>query len=416
MKRTLFYLPAAALLLLGGAALGYRAAQGKTIHATQPLYYVDPMHPAYHSNKPGVAPDCGMQLKPVFAEDLSRGDEPGGLADGRVHLSPGVQRKFGIQVTAVERSASRKIIRVTGRVAADETRVYRVNFGVDGLVKETHGDSVGSLVKRNQHLALVYSPEFLSVAGGYLSANEHSPSSSTRDNTAPTPNAASAQARADRLRILGMSDAQIEEVSATRKIPEDVYVVSPADGVVIERNISPGQRFERHTDLYRVADLSHVWILADTFGSDSRAFRPGTMAHITLPGTGESFRARVSDTLPTVDPGTHSVRVRMELDNPGLRLRPDEFVHVEVESALPAGLTIPVEALLDSGLSKHVFVEMADGAFAARDVQTGWSASDQVEIVRGLSAGERVVTQGSFLVDSESRLRRVDIAEAPHAH
>ena len=147
--------------------------------------------------------------------------------------------------------------------------------------------------------------------------------------------AASSQARADRLRNLGMSDVQIDEISNSRTLPEDVYVVSPTDGFILNRNISPGLRFEREREFYSVADLSHVWILAQVFGKDAEKFRPGAMAKVTLPDTGESFHARVSDVLPEVDAATRALKVRLVANNPGFKLRPDMFVNVEMPVSTP---------------------------------------------------------------------------------
>ena len=346
-----------------------------------------------------------MQLVPVYADDLA-----GSLhltpatSTGTVHVDPATRQLYGIQLAKVEQNRGDGTLRVYGRVAADETRVYRVNLGTDGYVKETSGDAVGTHVTKNQHLAVVYSPEFLSVAGGYLSANERAPSTAAKDMASTTQNAASAQARADRLRNLGMSDVQIDEISTTRKVPEDVYVVSPTDGFILSRDISPGMRFERHAELYRVADLSRVWILAEVFGKDAVAFRPGAIARITFPDTGEIFKARVSSVLPEVDPATRMLKPRLELANPGFRLRPGMFVNIEIASPTHAGLTVPADAVINTGLSKRVFVESSEGNFDLRDVQTGWSSGDSVEIVRGLRGGETVVSSGGFLIDSERRL------------
>ena len=378
--------------------------------ARRVLYWVDPMHPAYRSDKPGTAPDCGMALEPVYAEEASHSLLPAkGSMSGVVQIDSATEQLYGIRLAKVETGAGQGAIRVFGRVAADQTLVYRVNLGTDGYVKETRDDAVGNHVAKDQHLAVVYSPEFLSVAGGFLSANERTPGgmSPAKDNTAPstTLGATSAQARADRLRNLGMSDSQIDEISSTHKIPENVYVVSPTDGFILSRSISPGVRFERYMDLYTVADLRRVWVLAEVFGKDAAAFRPGAMARITLQDTGERFEARVSNVLPEVDPATRVLKVRLEVENPGFKLRPDMFVNVELPTSLPAGLTVPADAVVDSGLSKHVFVEISTGHFEAREVETGGRLNDRVQIVKGLRAGESIVAAGTFLVDSESRLQ-----------
>jgi Cu(I)/Ag(I) efflux system membrane fusion protein len=368
------------------------------------------MHPAYRSDKPGTAPDCGMALEPVYAEEASQSVlPPEDSMQGMVQIDPAAQRLYGIRLEKVEKDTGQGTIRVFGRVATDQTLVYRINLGTDGFVKETHDDAVGNHVAKNQHLAVVYSPEFLSVAGGYLSANERTPggTAAPKDNSVAsvTQGAASAQARADRLRNLGMSDMQIEEISSERKIPQNVYVVSPTDGFILSRNISSGLRFERYTDLYTIADLSRVWIMAEVFGKDAEAFRPGVKARVTLPDTGESFQATVSDVLPEVDATTRVLKPRLVVDNPGFKLRPDMFVNVELAVSLPAGLTVPSDAVLDSGLSKRVFVQTSTGHFEARIVETGWHINGRVQIVKGLQEGETVVSAGTFLVDSESRLQ-----------
>jgi len=296
------------------------------------------------------------------------------------------------------------MVRVPGKVAADETSVFRVNVGTDGYIKSTQDDAIGNRDKKDQQLAVIYSPEFLTLIGGYLSANERTPGNAKNDAVAAQ-NSASVQARADRLRNLGMSEAQIAALGGARTIPQDVFIVSPVNGFILSRNISAGQRFEKFTEFYRIADLSHVWILAEVFGADAQAFRPGAIAKVTLPDTGQTLRARVSSVFPEVDPATRVLRVRLEADNPGFVLRPEMFVNVELPVGVSAGLTVPVDALLDSGQTERVFVETGDGYFEAREVSTGWRAGDRVQIVRGLREGEKVVLAGTFLVDSESRLQ-----------
>ena len=202
-----------------------------------------------------------------------------------------------------------------------------------------------------------------------------------------------------------MSDVQIQEVTTTRKIPENVYVVSPADGFIVARNIAPGLRFERHMDLYTIADLGRVWIFAQVSNREAGELHPGTEARVSLPDTGERFIARVSTVLPEIDPVTHTLMLRLEADNPGFRLRPNMYVDVEFHVARSSRLTVPADAVLNAGLSKRVFVETSEGNFEPREVETGWALGDRVQIVSGLTAGETVASAGTFLIDSESRLQ-----------
>jgi Cu(I)/Ag(I) efflux system membrane fusion protein len=388
-----------------GFILGSRFNRAKSGPEHRIVYYVDPMHPAYHSANPGKAPDCGMDLVPVYADGMAKSLlSSDGTPDNSLGIDSASQQLFGMRLYQVRVSSPAKTVRVLGRVVADETRVFKVNLGTDGYVKETHADAAGNRVKKNQRLATIYSPDFLAVAGGFLSANERSPGTAGNESVNSLQNSASAQARADRLRNLGMSDVQIEEIVATRKIQEDVYVVSPTDGVILSRRISAGLRFDRQTEFYTIADLSHVWIVAEIYESELNAFRPGASVRVTLPATHQIFQARISNVLPEVDPSTHTVKLRLEADNPGYRLRPEMFVDVDLPVNLPQAVVVPTEAVIDSGLVKRVFVQTTAGHFLPREVTTGWEAHDMVQVLKGLTEGEIVAASGTYLIDSESRL------------
>jgi RND family efflux transporter MFP subunit len=324
---------------------------------------------------------------------------------GTLHIDPASQQLYGIRLATVQASAGHGSVRVFGRVAADDTRTYRLNFNSSGFVKKTENDAVGSHVRKDQRLATVYSSEVLYAAAGYISGNARIQAGAMTDITPATQGRANISAQADYLRNLGMSDSQIKELGTTHKVPEDVYIVSPTDGFILSRNICTGLRFEKSSEFYTVADLSRVWVYAEVFGKDAQAFRPGTMAGIHLLDTGETYTARVANALPEIDPATHTLKIRLEVDNPGFRLRPNMFVSVELPVAHSSGLTVPSDAVLDSGLSKRVFVETSEGYFETREVETGWQLDGRVQIVKGLHEGETVAFAGTFLIDSESRLK-----------
>jgi membrane fusion protein, copper/silver efflux system len=396
------------LAVLLGFFIGQNHMQGKSEvnNGRRVLYYVDPMHPAYKSDKPGIAPDCGMKLEPVYADGAGQAVVAAAqTAPKALRIDSNKQQLLGIRVAAVERTSGTRALRIPGRVTADETRVYRVNAGVDGFVRETHEDRVGSHVKKDQPLAFIYSPELLSAAGGYLAVSDGTQGGTGKEGTTGTQSLSAAQNWANRLRSLGISDAQIRELDLTRKVPEDIYVVSPVNGFILARNISPGLRFEKRMEFYRIADLSHVWIVADLFASEAQYFHSGAVARVTLPDQRRSFSARVSSVLPQVDPSTRTLKLLLEADNKTFALRPDMFVDLDLRVQLPPGLSVPADAVLDSGLSKRVFVDRGDGFFEPREVETGEPFGDRVQIVRGLAEGEKVVTSATFLVDSESRLK-----------
>ena len=378
------------------------------------LYWVDPMHRDYKSDRPGVAPDCGMALEPVYAQTIAdSADHGAAIPQGIVGIDAEKQQLFGIRVAPVERSSGSENVRVLGRVVPEDTRVYKVNAGMEGFIRETYNDSIGERVKKDQKLATYYGSDSLAVASGFLAATAAVPGSAGKDGarSVPFPGAvakqgqSSVQGYADRLRNLGMSDAQIQHMAENRQLPESIDVVSPVEGFILARNISPGLHFEHSTEFYRIADLSRVWILADILGNEAQHFRPGSVARVYLSGEGKSFTARVSNVLPQVDPATRTLKLRLEAENPGFELRPDMFVDVELPVSMPAALTVPVDALIDSGREQRVFVERGNGEFEPRQVEVGWRFGDRIEIVRGVSEGERVVSAGTFLVDSESRLK-----------
>jgi len=371
------------------------------------LYYRDPMHPAYRSDKPGVAPDCGMQLEPVYADAVHPSTESNaGFSPGTIQLSAGTQRQIGVKVAEVETTAASIPVRVLGRVVADEMRIFRVVAPTDGLIQELKQVTTGSLVRKGDTLAIFSNLEFLAAERAYFFALI----SAERYQTSGQENAAQLeQSRVNvqqarlALRKLGMSEPQIEEIAKTRQATENIRVIAPATGFVVARNIADGLKFDRGTEFFRLADLSQVWVVADVFESDSKLLHNLTTA--TVHYQDRSVAARVSDTLPQFDPVSRLMKVRLEVDNASFILRPDMFVNVDFQVNVPAGVTLPVDAVLDSGLRKTVFVDRGNGFFEPRAIQTGARFGDRVAVTAGLMPGERVVVSGVFLIDSESRLK-----------
>ena len=192
---------------------------------------------------------------------------------------------------------------------------------------------------------------------------------------------------------------------ATRKISQYIQIASPVDGFVLDRKASVGLPCPRGFEFYRIADLRRVWILADVYENQAPFIRAGSKAQITSQQHSRQLEARVSRAEPTFDEATRTLKVRLETDNPGFALKPGMFVDVRFDIELPPSLAVPAEAIVDSGLRKTVFVDRRDGYFEPRPVETGWRLSDQVEISKGLMEGERIVISGTFLIDSESRMK-----------
>lgn len=386
---------------------GKEASQG----GRRILFYADPMNPAHTSDKPGIAP-CGMKMEPVYADEEAPWQMPGGASSamppGTVRVSPEKQQVIGVKTAVVEKAAVHRVMRTVGRVAADEKRIYRLNAAVDGWIRETYGDSTGSLVNKDERLASYYAPEFLGAEQAYIYALSSLDRFQASDKETPAQieqTRINVQQYVDSLSNLGMSELQIREMARTKQYTENIYITAPATGFIIARNVSVGQRFEKGTEWYRIADLSRVWVLADFFRSETEYVKPGMKVRVTVPHQKKELHAMVSDVLPQFDAASRTLKVRLEMENHGYLLKPDMFVDVEFPVQLPAAITVPVDAVIDSGLRNTVFVDRGNGFFEPRPVETGWRLGGQIEVTGGLMEGERIVVSGTFLIDSESRMK-----------
>jgi RND family efflux transporter MFP subunit len=205
---------------------------------------------------------------------------------------------------------------------------------------------------------------------------------------------------------MGVDPAQVEEIGRARQPQLDTRLTSPVTGIILDRNVYPNQKFEPGSELYRIADVSHVWVVADLYSGEAQYIRPGAGCKLSLSAYPQrTFTARVSDILPQFDSASGALKLRLEADNADFALRPDMIVNVEAPVTLPPAVTVPSDSVIDSGLNRTVFVDHGGGYFEPREVETGWRYDDRVEILKGLEAGERVVSGATFLVDSESRLQ-----------
>jgi RND family efflux transporter MFP subunit len=348
---------------------------------------------------------------------LLSGETPGDNlpgTPGAVQISVARRQLIGVRVAEVEKRSITHTLRLLGRVAADETRIYRINASVDGWIQKALPNTVGSLVKKDELLATYYSSQLLDAQQTYIYAldtvdrlrpGKRQELSRLESPAQVTVDQLTLQRQIDNLRSLGMTDAQIEEIGRTRRLTHDVRIISPAKGMIVARNVSPGQRFLKGENLYQVTDLGRVWVLADVFENEARYFKTGAKAMVHQPHHGLTLPATVSEVPPVFDAATRTLKVRLEADNPDLSLRPDMFIDVELPLSLPPAVIVPAGAIIYSGRHKTVFVEAEEGLFEARQVETGRRLGDSVEIVSGLAPGERLVVSGNFLIDSESRLQ-----------
>ena len=322
-------------------------------------------------------------------------------------MSPEKQQLIGVEYGTAEYETTTDTIRAAARVTLDETRIVKVQTRLEGWIDRVFADFTGKYVKKGDALATVYSPDALATQQEYLLAlrAQHT----MRDGAMPEIAAGNdnlVAAARKRLELWDISSQQIDEVGRTGKPIENLTVYAPASGYVTERNAFPKQHVTPDTVLYTLADLSTVWVVADVFEYEAAGVRLGQAATLTLDYLpGRTFHGRVSYILPGVDAASRTLKARIEFANPGERLKPDMYGQVEIHTGGARRLMAPESAVLDSGDRQQVFVDLGNGNLQPRPVRVGERVGGKVEILEGLRAGERIVTSGNFLLDSESQLK-----------
>ena len=379
--------------------------------------YTCPMHPDYRSEHPGSCPICGMALEAVGAGAATGGNAaPLALPHGAVQVSPEQQQAIGVRLGIVNRLAATRLLRTTGRVVPNENRTYPIVAAVSGWIRNVESVATGDAVRKEQVLASFVAPEveFRSAQQSYytgleafyrMAVTQPQPQPQSQSPSHASGRSDAIDRMADELRTMGVSNSQLREMANRREAVPDIRVESPVDGIVLTRSVSPGLRFDRGFEFYRIADLNRVWILADVNRHQMPFIRRGASARITTAEGSLALSATVSASEPMFDEATLTLKVRLEAANPRLALKPGMFVDVEFPVDLPPTLVVPADAIVDSGLRKTVFVDRGNGSFEPRLVETGSRIGDDVEVTKGLTAGERIVISGTFFIDSESRMK-----------
>jgi Cu(I)/Ag(I) efflux system membrane fusion protein len=305
----------------------------------------------------------------------------------------------------VETRPFEKTIRAVGTVAYDERRVRQVNLRVAGWVTKLTANFTGQFVRAGEPLLTIYSPELASTQDEYrLALRTQARVGQSPMEPIRTGADAQVEAARSRLRLLNLSDEQIDALEETESKFETT-LAAPISGVVTKKMALQGMYATPEMSLYEIADLSTVWLYADVYEQDLPLVAVGQAATVTLAAyPGEKFQGRVAFVVPALSPETRTTKVRMEFPNPDLRLKPGMYGDVMIRVKGQSVLAVPREAVLDSGTRTLAFVDRGEGRFEPRDIKTGRTFDDYTEVIEGLQAGDKIVTSGTFLIDSESKL------------
>jgi RND family efflux transporter MFP subunit len=334
-------------------------------------------------------------------------DQSGPTPRGDVTIDPRRQQLIGVRTAPAMREPMQHGLRTVGTVRYNETTLADINLRLEGWIRDLHVDYTGQPVEKGQSLFTFYSPDLLATQQEYLLALK------TRDQL-QTSVIADAKERAEqlvtaarqRLVLWNLPDEEIRALDEKRKAPDVVTFRSPVSGFVIEKQALQGMHVSPGQTLYKVANLSTVWVEANVYEQEMALARIGQRATVTLDAyPGETFEGRAIYIYPFVDENTRTVKVRFQFVNPRGRLKPGMYANVELQGGGTTGLVVPSNAVLDSGVEKVVFVAQGDGYFTPRTVKVGRRSGDRIEILDGVKEGEQVATGATFFLDSESQLR-----------
>jgi Cu(I)/Ag(I) efflux system membrane fusion protein len=382
-------------------------------------YWRAPMDPTYISDRPGKSP-MGMDLIPVYEDEIEQ---------GAIRIDPTTVQNMGLRTAPVKKGKLSRTIRTVGHIDFDEKKLYIVNTKITGWIEKLHVNTTGETVEKGQSLLEIYSPELVSTQEEYLTSLKSyqelkdSPYEEARKGASGLLNSTR-----KRLEYWDIDKDQIENLERSGEIKKTLTLYSPATGVVLHKNTIEGAYVKAGSDLFRIADMSTVWVLAHIYEYELPYIKLGQKAQISLPYMpGESFEGKLIYIYPYLNQKTRDVKVRLEFPNPGFRLKPEMYANVVIESELLGErILIPEEAVIRTGKREIVFVDMGEGKYAPREITAGISGGKGVvEVKKGLLPGETIVVSGQFMLDSESKTQeaiqkmikaKMDVTQEPEAH
>lgn len=357
------------------------------------LYWRAPMNPTEIYDKPGKSA-MGMDLVPVYEDEVT-GQEA-------VKIDPVTQQNMGIRLGKVRKGPLVHTIRTYGHITPDETLTAQVNLKTSGWIEKLYVDFTGKYVKKGEPLFDLYSPDLVAAQEEYLAAHR------TRKQMPGGTGWDLLTSSKRRLQYFDVPESEIEAIERSGKVKKTLMIRSPLSGFVIERKAEEGAYIKAGTSVFRIADLSRVWVDAHIYEYQFSWIAKGQQAEMTLPYLpGKTFSGTVAYVYPYLQPKTRDLIIRLVFQNPEMELKPEMYADIRIKTVLKGeGLMVPSEAVIRSGRRNVVFVSIGEGKFVPRDVILGpLLDNERVQVLGGLVAGESVVTSGQFLLDSESNLK-----------
>lgn len=370
--------------------------------------YTCSMHPFIIRDKPGTCPICGMELIKKSGESAAAATpEQSADMSGHVSLSPTQRVMANVATVEAGQQSLNKEINAVGIVQFDQSRQAKVTAWISGRIDRLNVSTVGAYVSKARPVAEVYSPDLVSTQQEYLLAVK----SRNQLKDSPIPSISQngeglvASAR-QRLLLFGVRESQIAALEKAGKPNIRLPIYTPLSGVVIEKMVQQGQYVNTGDVLFNIADLSTVWVEIEVYENEFPSIRLGQKVEIRSQSfPGKSFTGSISYIYPFLDPKTRTVKARISMPNPGMKLKPDMFVNAIIKVPLGSTIVVPVSAVIDTGKRKVAWIESSPGMFEPRDVQVGQQTDNKIQILSGLKPGDRVAVSGGYLIDSESQLK-----------
>lgn len=323
-----------------------------------------------------------------------------------ITIDANTAQALGLQTAVVESRAFDNAVRTTGRVLPDERRITQVQTKIEGWIEQTFGNFEGQQIRKGQPLFTLYSPELVATQQEYLIAlKARQDFGKSEFEVVRNSGSSLVEATRRRLQLWDVTPQQIAELERTGKVQKAITYYAPASGVITARKAFPGTRVMTDTELYTLADLSVIWAEADVYESDLMNVHAGLRGEVTLPDN-STQTGRVTYINPLIEPTTRTAKVRLEFNNPKLRLKPGMFLNVSLHVNQPPQLVVPRDAVIDTGMRQLVLVDGGDGKFTLREIKVGTQGQEHYTVLSGLKAGEKVARNVQYLIDSETQLKQ----------